>query len=375
MKKTIYKYFFYEFLKYFSITLFALSVIVWTVQLVNFLDLVTDDGHAFAVYFIYSFLTLSKVLTKLIPLSFLISTIFTILKFEKDNELIALWASGLNKIHLVNIIIRISILVMFVQIFLTTAINPNLLHLSRSILKNSELKFIPSLFKERTFNDTVKGMTIFVDKRKKNNNYENILIRDEGGNLASISYTSTIFAKTGYITQDEKTLVLFDGNIQKTNPKYSGEVDIIKFDKTSFSLTNLSSSTISEPKIQETSTYKIIKCSQGKILDLENCSSDQKNQMEIKIEINKRFGIPVFIPIIGLVCCFLLSSRRDQALYKFNGLIYSFLGFVIYVSAEMSVRYTGYSWNHSLIYYIAPILLGPFFYWSLIKKFKYENLY
>ena len=373
MKKTIYKYFFYEFLKYFSITLFALSVIVWTVQLVNFLDLVTDDGHAFAVYFIYSFLTLSKVLTKLIPLSFLISTIFTILKFEKDNELIALWASGLNKIHLVNIIIRISLLVMFLQIFLTTTINPNLLNLSRSVLKNSELKFIPSLFKERTFNDTVKGLTIFVDKRKKNNRYENILIRDEGGNLASIASTSTVFAKTGYITKDEKTLVLFNGNMQKTN--INGEVNIVKFDRTSFNLSNLSSNTISEPKIQETSTLNIIKCVQDKFIDLKNCNPDSKNQMEIKIELNKRFGIPIFIPIIGLVCCFLLSSRRDQVLYKFNGWIYSLVGFIIYAVAEMSVRYSGYSWGYSLIYYITPILLGPFFYWSLIKKFKYENLY
>ena len=373
MKKTIYKYFFYEFLRYFSITLFALSVIVWTVQLVNYLDLVTDDGHAFTVYFIYSFLTLSKVLTKLIPLSFLISTIFTIIKFEKDNELIALWASGLNKIHLVNIIIRISLLVMFLQIFLTTVINPNLLNLSRSVLKNSELKFIPSLFKERTFNDTVRGLTIFVDKRKKNNRYENILIRDEGGNLASIASTSTVFAKTGYITKDEKTLVLFNGNIQKTN--ITGEVNIVKFDRTSFSLANLSSNTISEPKIQETSTLNIIKCVQDKFIDLKNCNPDSKNQMEIKIELNKRFGIPIFIPIIGLVCCFLLSSRRDQVLYKFNGWIYSLVGFIIYAVAEMSVRYSGYSWGYSLIYYITPILLGPFFYWSLIKKFKYENLY
>jgi len=373
MKKTIYKYFFYEFFRYFSITLFALAVIVWTVQLVNYLDLVTDDGHAFTVYFLYSFLTLSKVLTKLIPFSFLISAVFTILKFEKDNELIALWSSGLNKINLVHIIIRISLLVMFVQIFLTTIINPNLLNLSRSILKNSELQFIPSLFKEKKFNDTVRGLTIFVDKRKKNNNYENILIRDEGGNLASIANTSTIFAKSGYITQDEKSLILFDGNIQKTNSE--GEVNIVKFDRTSFNLTGLSSNTISEPKIQETSTLKILRCAQGKILDENNCSSDSKNQMEIKIEINKRFGIPMFIPIIALISCFLLSSRRDQVLYKYNVLIYCIIGFIILAAAEITVRYSGSSLDNTLIYYLAPFFLGPFFYWSLIKKFKYENLH
>ena len=163
MKKTIYKYFFYEFVIYFTITLFALAAIVWTIQAVNYLDLVTEDGHAFTIYFFYSFLTLSKVLTKLIPFCFLLAIILTIIKLERDNELIALWTSGLNKIHIVNLIFRISLLVMLLQLLLTSIINPTLLNFSRTLLKNSELQFVPSLLKERKFNDTVVGLTIFVN--------------------------------------------------------------------------------------------------------------------------------------------------------------------------------------------------------------------
>ena len=117
MKKTIYKYFFSEFVIYFTVILFALAAVVWTIQAVNYLDLVIEDGHAFTVYFFYSFLTLSKVLTKLIPFCFLLAIILTILKLERDNELIVLWTSGLNKIHIVNLIFRISLLIMLVQLF------------------------------------------------------------------------------------------------------------------------------------------------------------------------------------------------------------------------------------------------------------------
>ena len=90
MKNRVYTYFFYEFIRFFTISLFALAIIVWTIQAVNFLDLITEDGHAFAIYLQYSFLTMPKVLTKLIPFSFLIASLLTILKFEKDNELIIL---------------------------------------------------------------------------------------------------------------------------------------------------------------------------------------------------------------------------------------------------------------------------------------------
>ena len=116
MKNRIYKYFFYELIRYFAVVLFALTAIIWTIQAVNFLDLVTDDGHAFKIYFFYSILTLPKILTKLIPFSFLIASILTILKMEKDNELIILWTSGLNKIYIVNLIFKISILIVILQI-------------------------------------------------------------------------------------------------------------------------------------------------------------------------------------------------------------------------------------------------------------------
>ena len=98
MKKTIYKYFFSDFIRYFVIVVFALTSIIWTIQAVNFLDLVTDDGHALSIYLLYSTLTIPKIATKIIPFAFLITSIMTILKFEKDNELIVLWTSGLNKI-------------------------------------------------------------------------------------------------------------------------------------------------------------------------------------------------------------------------------------------------------------------------------------
>ena len=372
MKKIIYKYIFYEFTRYFTITLFALSLIVWTVQAVNFLDLITEDGHALTVYFLYSFLSLSKVFTKLIPFSFLIATVLTISKLEKDNELIVLWTSSLNKIHLVNHFLRVSLLVMFIHLIFTTIFNPTLLNISRSILKNSQLEFVSSMFKEKQFNDTVEGLTIFVDKKGDNNTYKNIFIRDESTVLSSVgTKSSTIFAKSGYLSNGEKNLVLLDGNIQKLNKE--GKVSIVKFEKTSFSLSGISTKSISEPKLQEISTINIIKCMKGE--KLAYCTPTKKTEIETKTEINKRLGTPFFIPLIALICCFLLTSRKDKKIYQFNKPIYFSISFIILTAAEIAVRYSGTSWNHTAIYYLIPVGMIPLFYFALIRKFKYENLH
>jgi len=373
MKNTIYKYIFYEFLRYFSIALFAFAIIVWTIQSVNFLDLVTEDGHAFTTYFIYSSLTLSKVFTKLIPFCFMVALVLTISKLEKDNEMIVLWTSGLNKIYIVNLIFRISLFIMLVQLILTSILNPILLNLSRDVIKNSQLQFIPSLLKVKQFNDTVEGLTIFVEKKEKNNLYKNIFIRDDGKILSKIgTESSTILAQEGQMSADEKYLILYNGNIQKLNE--DGNVSIVKFEKTILNLSGISTKSISEPKIQETSTLKIVSCVINKNTNFHNCNQNKKSLMDTKIEINKRFGMPIYIPLISLICSFLLSSRRDQKIYVYNKYIYFFIGFLILALSEIVVRYSGTSWIHSAIYYCIPLGLLPLFYISLIRKFKYENL-
>ena len=372
MKNRIYTYFFHEFTRYFLLTLFAFTAVLWTVQAVNFLDLVTEDGHAFKIYSLYSLLTVPKILTKLIPFAFLSASILTILKLEKDNELIILWTSGLNKMNIVNLILRISIIVMFLQIFMASVINPSSLYLSRDLIKNSQLQFIPSLLKEKKFNDTVKGLTIFVEKKNVNGNYENIFIRDDGKVLSQISSGSTtIIAKDGYVTKDENGLVLLNGNIQKIE---KGKLSIIKFEKTTVNLSNLSTKTISETKIQETSTLKILLCLQNYNVNLHNCNGYEKNVRDIRIEINKRFGMAVFIPLIGLIVCFLLNSRRDKKNFYYRKYIFFVYSLTIIITSEITVRYSGLSLNHLMIYYLFPLTMLPITYLILIRSFKYENL-
>ena len=165
---------------------------------------------------------------------------------------------------------------------------------------------------------------------------------------------------------------MLNGNIQKL--KAGGDVNIIKFEKTSINLSGLSTKTTSEPKIQETSTKLIMQCITEETISFHNCSNDPKTRRDTIIEINRRFGMAIFIPLIALVSCFLLSSARERKNYSLYKYLYFMIGFTILVSSEITVRYSGISLNHTAIYYLIPFGLLPFVYIFLIKKFKYENL-
>ena len=53
----------------------VLHLITWTVKAVNFLELIIENGYSINTYFSYSILNIFGIITKFIPLSFLITLI------------------------------------------------------------------------------------------------------------------------------------------------------------------------------------------------------------------------------------------------------------------------------------------------------------
>ena len=380
LSNKIYKHFFIELSRYFFLVLFTFSIIVWAVQAVNFLDLIVEDGHGVTVYLNYSLLNIPKILTKFVPLSFLIALFLTILKFESESEFLILWTSGLNKMKIVNFFFKVSILVTILQLVFSSLINPKFLNQSRSLIKSSNLDYISTMIKSKQFNDTIDGLTIYVEEKKPNGVLKNIFIRDDGNVLKSLenskdSNNVTIYAKEGKIEEGllGSYLALKNGTIQKENDK--NEILSINFIKTNMQMEGLKTKSIIMPKIQETSSKILIKCiiSKNKNIDILNCPKTE-SKVDTLAEINRRFGMPLYIPAISLILSFLLTSRNEskrKSLYKY---FYFGLSFLILVIAEILVRYSGKSFFYSYLYYFIPLISIPFFYYLLFKQFYNENL-
>ena len=385
LSNKIYKHFFLELSKYFLITLFTFTAIVWTVQAVNFLDLVVEDGHALSIYLSYSLLNVPKILTKFIPLSFLIALVLSILKFENENELIILWTAGLNKLKLVNFFVKVSLIVTLFQLFFAVVINPSILNYSRSLIKSSNLDFISSMVKTNQFNDTVPGLTIFVEKKNENGDMENIFIRDEGKVLKSLENSSntdnvTIIAKKGRVANSNNpVLILRNGIIQsekigQEENQTKKNLQTIKFEKTTLKLDNLQTRSIVQTKIQETPSKLLLECYMGKQeKNILNCPRDHRKN-DVLSEINRRFGMPLYIPVITLILCFLLNQREENKFKNFYKYFYPISAFLILVLAEILVKYSGKSFTNTLIYYLTPLVLLPLIYFEVIRNFLYENL-
>ena len=150
MKKLIFKKFAKDIFQFFLLVSLSISLIVWVIQAVNFLDIVTEDGHGFRVYFLYTLLSLPKIFSKILPFIYFISIFYIILKYENNNELIIFWTIGIKKLDFVNILLKFSILILnftiiiyYVSLFLKLWTKPDL------ILDRRMLTFILLLYRKK----------------------------------------------------------------------------------------------------------------------------------------------------------------------------------------------------------------------------------
>lgn len=374
LKNKIYQNFTIEIIKTFLVILLGLSLIAWTVRAVNFLDLIVDNGYSLTTYFQYSILNILGILTKFIPLSFLLSLLIFIVKQNQENEFIILWTSGVKKLKLANIFLLISVLILSLYILFSTFLTPLALNKSRQLLnKNGFNSFLPTI-RVQQFSDSFKGFTFIVDK-KINNEIENIFIYDKSNTLKSLtpgdvnSYSKTIIAKEGLV--EDKKMILFSGQIISAD-EFNKKNNIIKFEQLNINLDNLQNNTIKIPKLQETPTVVLLKCIfQSQNDNLLNCKENTKK--EIITILNRRMVLPFYIPVIAILCSFLLIKTGSKKNYFSNKYLIFTLSFLVLIFAELIIRYTGISKIISLIFLISPIFLVCLIYPLLMLKLNRET--
>ena len=168
-------------------------------------------------------------------------------------------------------------------------------------------------------------------------------------------------------------MILFNGQIISSR-RNNSKNEIIKFEQLNIDLKNLQTGTIKQPKLQETSTLKLLQCINDSVNKSEiNCKENTKK--EITTVLNRRIVLPLYIPIIALLCSFLLIKTKTQRSIFLNKYSIFVLSFLILLYAELIIRYTGISKIIGVLFTISPIILIPMIYLLLTFKLSRESIY
>ena len=354
---------------FFFIGIFCLSLIVWVIQAVNYLDFVSEDGHSFKVYLYYTFLSFPKIFSRLLLFIFFISVFYTILRYEEKNELIILWTNGIKKKSFLNFVIKISFLLIVIQIILNAFIVPKSQDIARSYIRSSNIDYFPSLLKSKKFINAVEGLTIFIDKKNDKGRLENIFLKEGDAEFSQI-----ILAKQGLLKRVNKDyyLELYNGSIIDRS---SNSTNLITFDKTKFNLSNFTTKTTIAPKIQEQSTGLLIKCIRNFYkYDMEfierNLNCNKNSISVVNEEIYKRLIVPFYILIVSLVgSCLALKSELENN-FNVHKILVFFAGMIFIILSQILSKYSSEFVLKNISILIMPFLVSLIFYLFIQFKLK-----
>ena len=375
MKKILFRKLLLDYMTFFLIALISSGVVIWVFQAVNFLDIMVEDGRSYSVYIKYSLLNFPKIINKLFPFVLFFSLFYVTIKYESNNELIIFWNFGIHKIQVINFIFKYSIILVVIQIILSSLIVPKSRDLGRSFLRSSTINFYENFIKPKRFNDTIKNVTLYSEKKDSEGNLYNLYLKKEvDQNNFQITY-----AKRGFFKEFDNmpVLVLFDG---ETITGKNNKITNLSFLKSDFPIDNSeSNSMVTQQKTQELSSLNLIKCAkffnsknQNKIKpSITNCSLSNLNN--IYKELYKRFIIPFYILILSLVPFFLIFSSKEDLNYSKLKFTTFAVGLFFIIFSETTIRLITDSIIVNLIISLLPIIFIIILYLIFLKKFNYRH--
>ena len=379
MKKIIFKNIAIDHFKFFLLSLISVSMIIWVLQAVNYLDFVIEDGHGFLVYLKFTLLSFPKIISRIFPFIIFFSMTYILLKYEYNNELVIFWNFGIDKINFINFFIKLSLIFLIFNVLLNSLIVPYSQDKARSYIRSSDLDFFESILKPRKFIDVIDNLTIYLDEKAPNGDLKNIVLKDNTKN----SGFQLTFAKKGQfqLKNGNKVLVLTDG---KTLTKEKNSISGFEFKKSDFNINKFSSSTISNTKTQENSTKEILEC----LLKLYEIRNTEKNVMlpfgfvncrienleNIFQELYRRLILPLYCPVLFMISLCLILHSKENIIYNKLKLKVFIFGFLSIILLETSTKFISSNYMTNYFIFIIPLFIYLIMYLYFKRKLNLRKI-
>jgi len=377
MKKIVYRKIAKDCTKFFLTTVFTISVIIWVLQAVNYLDFVIEDGHGFIVYFKYTLLSFPKILSRIFPFAIFLSFAYIFLKYENKNELVIFWNFGIKKINFINFFVKLSFFFVLLSLLLNAVIVPLSQDKARSFIRSSDLDFFESILKPKKFIDIINNLTIYFDEKSETGELKNIFLNDK----SSLSESQTTFAKTGILIDRGSTrvLVLYNG---KTINNINGKISEFKFSKTDFNISKYTSNTTTHQKTQENSTLELITCSlvlnnlekkykYKNVKVINNCLYE--NLENIYEELYSRLLKPFYVTFLITISLLLILKSKDHPSFNVNKLRIYIFGFLFMIFIESTSNFVTTNLLQNLFLLILPFLFILIIYFYFLGTLRVKN--
>ncbi|MEM8664261.1 MAG: LPS export ABC transporter permease LptF [Pseudomonadota bacterium] len=218
--------------------LIILTMIIWSTQALQRLDLVTAKGQTFAVFFELTLLAVPFLATLLAPIAFVIAMVAVYDALNRDSELVVIGAAGAGRARLLAPALMAAAVCSALVAVGAVYLGPAGLAKARVMLTQVRADVVTSIVQPGRFIEIEDGLTVHIRDRLADGSLDGLMLDDTRNEDVS----STYLAQNGRVVETEGNtlLVMTNGSIQRLE-RPENELTVVAFDAYAFDLTDLTS--------------------------------------------------------------------------------------------------------------------------------------
>lgn len=218
----------------FTTALLPVLAIIWTTQVLQRINLVTDSGQSVGSFMVLATMILPTIVATVLPFALVIGITHTLTTMNNDSELAVIDAAGaprgIIQRPLILLAAGLSLFSFVMMGFIEPAMRVNV----RTMIATAYADLLSSVIEEKTFRQIEPGLFVQISERQSGRAMKGLLVADSRDPSSELIY----YAREGAVDESGKSLVMQDGEVQRKAP--NGDVTVIRFDRYAFDLSDLS---------------------------------------------------------------------------------------------------------------------------------------
>jgi lipopolysaccharide export system permease protein len=290
----------------FLAALLPVLAIIWTIQVLQRINLVTDTGQSMGSFATLATMLLPTLIPVVLPFALVIGITQTMTAMNNDSELAIIDAAGSPRSILFRPVLILAVVLGAFSFVVTNFIEPPARSTARQMVATAYADLLSSVIEEKTFRTIQDGLYVQIDARQ-GRILRGLFVADRRDPNFDLIY----YAKEGAIDAGGTSLTMRDGEVQQKTP--DGKVSIVKFMSYAFDLSTMSESSKTEQTFAASDSSLAFLLSP----DVES-DSYKKSPGNFRSELHRRLSdwmFPVVFALISLVIAADARSHREARMH------------------------------------------------------------
>ncbi|MGG6895990.1 LptF/LptG family permease [Rhizobium sp. BR 315] len=220
----------------FLVALLPVLAIIWTTQVLQRINLVTDSGQSMGSFAKLATLILPTIIPIVLPFALVIGITQTLTQMNSDSELTVMEAAGAKRSIIIRPIMILAIAISAFSFFVDNVVEPKARVVARQMVAEAYADLLSTVIEEKNFRRIEDGLYVQISQRLSGRILKGLFVVDSRDPAFDLIY----YAKEGAVDQSGTSLLMRDGEVHRKTA--DGSVSVIKFDSYSFDLSDMTQS-------------------------------------------------------------------------------------------------------------------------------------